>query len=134
MPGRIIVGSSNAENALISKVGEFTVSGSVSQVRKLIYMRPDDVADLADRRALATAPAIAFVLALPYPGKATLLYFGKMTGFIGLIPGETMFLGENGDMIPSSLLDVRAGRIVQQIGVVLDSTSVLFQPQPLLEM
>jgi hypothetical protein len=127
------VGGVPSTNAVLSKAGEFQATADVA-AGLLVYVTPAGIVEVADNVSLATAPASAWVVALPSALIVTLAYFGRVDGFSGLTPGTTLYLGRAGRAVTAPLLSLPSGSIVQAIGTVLTPSSVLFQPQPLVEM
>lgn len=90
------------------------------------------------RKANATdssKPANAFTLASISSGASGAIYFvGQIiTGLSGLTPGTTYYLDTTGGAItatpPSS-----SGNGVQEVGVALSATTLLFHPKPMIEV
>jgi hypothetical protein len=97
-------------------------------VNDIVYLSAADAIDKADATTIATMPAIGFVASKPTPITATLRYYGELTGFVGLTPGQTYFV----DILPGQIV-VEAGapsapgNVVQKIGFARNSTTMVVQ-------
>jgi hypothetical protein len=77
-----------------------------------------------------TKPANGFVpAAIANPGTGTMLAPGtKLTGFVGLTPGAVYYL----DTVAGGIIDTPpagAGNLVQEVGVAVSATELLFNPK-----
>lgn len=83
----------------------------------------------------ATKPANAFALASISSGASGAIYFAGqiITGLSGLTPGTAYYLDTTGGALtatpPSS-----SGNGVQEVGIALSATTLLFNPQPMIEV
>jgi hypothetical protein len=116
-----------AGSSLISAAGAYTVPGAVA-VGDIVYSTGSFTADVADRTAPATMPAIGVVVAKPIATTATILYYGEAAVFGGLTPGAEYFVGVAGAVeTPGTNV---SGEVVQRIGVAISATTILVTPDP----
>jgi len=123
--GSSVVGSTDG---LLSETGAFTVASTVV-VRDLVYVSSDYVADLADNTSTTTAPTVGVVWGKPTTVTATILFWGRMTGFSGLPAGEELFLGASGQVITKASLPTTPGSVIQKVGFALSTTDAFITPQ-----
>lgn len=121
--------------------GEFepeSVTAGESMTAPALVNLYNDAGTLKARYADASDPAKradAYILDTVTSGDAVFVYFGgnKMTGLSGMTPGAVQFLSETAgartETAPSA-----AGTIVQQVGVAISATSMIFEPQPTVEL
>lgn len=124
----IIPGGSS--DAIVSGTGEYVVPPA-SVVGQLVYISGGKIADLADNGSVATAPARGIIIAKPAAAVATLLFSGQFDGYVGLTPSEQLFLGSAGGFVTVAGLPTNPGEVVQKVGVVVSSTTILFFPHQL---
>jgi hypothetical protein len=97
---------------------DFPYANPLLAVRDAVYVTGAGLVDRANASAMATAPAIGFVSAIPVPGAtATVRYAGQLAGFAGLTPGATYFLTTVAGAITTTPPDLISGQIVQRVGV-----------------
>ena len=117
-----------AVNSLESDSGEFTVAAGVA-AGDLLYSSGSLTAALADNGAVSTAPAIGFVLTKDTTTTATVSFAGTVALFLGLIVGDTYFMGTSGGIVNSSSLPTATGSVIQKIGVAVSATTILLNIQ-----
>jgi len=111
----------------VSAVGEFTVPAGAN-VGDLVYPSGNLAMTQADNSSASTQ-AVALIVAKPTSTTATLLFMGKVSGFAGLTAGDDLFLGSSGAFVTSAGLPTAADSIIQKIGTVVDTTTIIFNPQ-----
>jgi len=111
---------------VVSSSGQFSVPVS-SAIRNLVYATGSNEANIADNTSVATAPVVGVIIEKPSTATATLAFFGVITGFTGLTPGDDLFLGVSGGLITPPL-PTTPGTVIQKIGQVLSATTILFDP------
>jgi hypothetical protein len=118
----------SAGSGLVSLPGAWTVPAGVA-VGDVVYGTGSFAADVADRNAVATMPALGLVIAKPLATTATLLYMGESPAiFVGLTPGAEYYVGLLGAIeTPSAAVD---GDVVQRVGVAASATVLIFNPDP----
>ena len=100
----------------------FTCPSGVT-VRQLLYQSGSGAADLADASNAAKMPAIGFVASKPTSTSCTLQDEDELSGFAGLTPGAVYYADPaTPGGITSTLPDVTAGKVVQQVGVAKSAT------------
>lgn len=109
-----------------SETGQFTVPSSVVY-HDLVYITGSMSADKADNASKTTAPIVGIVVEKPTNTTATLVFFGIVTGFSGLIPGTDLFLGNSGGIIAPPLPETE-GTVIQKIGQALSATTLFLDP------
>jgi hypothetical protein len=110
-----------------SSVGMFSCSAGLP-VQKAVYLSAGDTVDLADADDNLKQPLIGFVKSKPTSTTARVQYHGEMSGFTGLVPGETYFLSTTpGEIVkagdpgfPSNI-----GDIVQRVGFAKNSDTLV---------
>jgi hypothetical protein len=112
---------------VVSGVGAIAVPAGVA-VGDVVYVSAADSADQADNTSAATTPAIGVVLAKPTAVTATVLYLGEAPVFVGLTPGVEYFVGLVGGI--TTVAPTGSGDIVQRVGVALNATTLIFNPDP----
>lgn len=110
-----------------SAPGAWAVPGTVA-VGDVVYVTGAFAADVADRSAQATMPAIGVVIAKPLATTATLLYYGEAAVFAGLTVGIEYYVGTAGAIEAPSA--AAPGEVVQRVGVAISATTLLFTPDP----
>jgi hypothetical protein len=89
------------------------------------------------RKADADDPtkyAQGFILADVLNGEDVIVYLsGKVTGLSGLTPGALQFLSSTGGQVTATP-PTGSGKIVQQLGTALSSTTMNFEPQPAVQL
>lgn len=95
----------------------------------------NNVGTLSVRKATAATwyKAEGFVLDTITSGNAGTVYLtGTVTGLAGLTPGGKQFLSTTGDVIEAPA--TTSGYIIQEVGVALSATTILFRPQEAIEL
>lgn len=123
---KALVGALGNASTVRSETGQFTCPIGVS-LRDVVYLTGDLTVDKADNSAIATTPIVGIVIDKPTNTTATLVFFGIVTGFTGLTPGTDVFLGTNGGIIVPPL-PTTSGTVIQKIGQVVSSTTLLLDP------
>ena len=80
-------------------------------------------ADKADYGSVVTARAVGIVIVKPTAITATVVYNGEVTGFLGLTPGDSLFVGAAGAFTAAP--PAVAGQVVAPIGDVKDATTIV---------
>jgi hypothetical protein len=109
-----------------SSNGQYAVPFTAA-IKNLVYASGNNEAGIADNTSILTAPVIGIIIDKPSTITATIAYFGVISGFTGLIAGDDIFLGVSGGIIKPPLPST-PGTIIQKIGQVLNSTTILFDP------
>lgn len=104
----------------------FTVPTTVS-VRDMLYITGALTADRADNSAAATGPVAGVVITKPTSTTAEVQFSGIISGYAGLTAGAVQFLGTTGGIIETSL-PTTPGNVIQKIGIAVDTTTLLFDP------
>lgn len=104
----------------------FTVPSAVA-VRDLVYVTGASTADRADNGAASTNPAKGVVVAKPTTTSAEVVFYGVVGGYAGLTSGALQFLGTTGGIIESSL-PTTPGEVIQKVGLAINTTTLLFDP------
>jgi len=77
--------------------------------------------------------AEGFVLDTITSGNTGTIYLsGTVTGLAGLTPGAKQFLSTNGDVTETATNT--SGYIIQEVGVALSATTMIFRPQEAIEL
>ena len=114
-------------NDVVSAPGAYTVPGAVA-IGDIVFITGASTADVADRTAPGTMPAVGVVVGKPIATTATVLYAGEASVFVGLTPGAEYWVGVGGAIeSPSAAVN---GEIVQRIGIAKDATTLIFTPDP----
>lgn len=124
---------SAGSDALVSSAGAWTVP-SGSNVGDMIYASGSMTGQVADRSSASTANVIGVILNKPSATTATLVYSGRIGGYVGLTSGANYYLGVSG-AITSTPLDptnpVNFGFAHVNVGTAMSPTTLLFRPGPL---
>lgn len=93
-------------------------------VRDAVYLSAADGVDQADSDDSSKQPLIGIVVSKPSAITAIVAYYGEVTGFVGLTPGATYYLGT----VPGTITTVAPttpGNIVQRIGFARSATTLV---------
>jgi hypothetical protein len=91
-----------------------------------VYVSATNTAALADATSVTTAPCVGFVTSKPTATSAIVQTNGFLTGFSGLVAGDTYFLAVGGGITTTPPNTV--GNIIQKLGIAISSTVIWVQP------
>jgi hypothetical protein len=103
--------------------GTYTCDPGVA-VLDAVFLSAADTVDKADADDASKQPLIGIVDSKPGVATAIVTYYGEVTGFVGLVPGDTYYLG----LLPGTITNVAPsspGDIVQRIGFAKDATTLI---------
>lgn len=117
----VIPGGGGGTGAVLSSV--YSCDPGVS-VLDAVYLSAADTVALADSDDAMKQPLIGIVESKPTAVTCVVAYYGEVTGFVGLTPGATYFLGT----VPGTITTVAPstpGNIVQRIGFARNATTLV---------
>jgi len=118
-----LVGGAAPPTALVSST--YTCPSSVA-IGHAVYISGAGAVDLADADNLSRVPCVGVVVAKPTVTSCIVQYYGELPGFVGLTPGDTVYLSKTPGGVtqtaPSAI-----GDLVQRIGFARSSTVVVLQ-------
>lgn len=94
-------------------------------VNDAVYLSAADTVDKASATAIATAPAIGFVISKPSAVTCLVKMSGSVSGFVGLSVGLTYYLDTVTGGITSSVGGFVPGNVVQEIGFARNTTTLV---------
>lgn len=109
--------------------GSGAVQGSYScpagvAVRDAVFLSSADNVDLADADDASKQPLIGIVDSKPGLTSAVVTYYGEVSGFVGLTPGDTYYLSTTPGQI-TNVAPSNPGDIVQRIGFAKSATTFM---------
>lgn len=103
--------------------GTYTCPAGINPL-DAVYLSAADNVDLADADDASKQPLIGIVDSKPAATTALVTYYGEVSGFVGLVPGDTYYLsitpGQITNVAPSN-----PGEIVQRIGFARSATVLM---------
>ena len=120
-PGQVDVTIPGGGGGVASAVqGTYTCPAGVA-VLDAVYLSGAGAVDLADADDVSKQPLIGIVDSKPGATTAIVTYYGEVSGFVGLTPGDTYYLSITPGQI-TNVAPVNPGEIVQRIGFAKSAT------------
>ena len=114
-------GGGGSGDQIVSSDGYFSCTIDVL-IGDLVYIAGPDFIDTSDRTDVTTTPCVGIVIDKPTALTATILFSGRCSIFVGLIPGTQYYLGPFGALTPTP--PIENGEVFQRIGVAVNTTTL----------
>lgn len=122
-PGQVDVTIPGGGGGTAAVQGTYSCPAGVNPL-DAVYLSAADNVDLADADDASKQPLIGIVDSKPGATTAIVTYYGEVSGFVGLTPGDTYYLsitpGQITNVAPSN-----PGEIVQRIGFAKSATVLM---------
>jgi hypothetical protein len=109
-----------ATTAYVEDLFNCTLATSVLDV---VFVSAPGTVDRASASSLNDEAAIGIVSSKPTPTTAYVRYLGRLSGFAGLIPGKTYYVGNSPGTLLLTPVDA-PGYVVQKVGVAVASDTL----------
>jgi hypothetical protein len=108
-----------------SFTGNLYTCPSGVNVADAVYSTGPDTIDQANASSSSTIPVIGFVSSKPTSTSAIIQYSGEVSGFVGLVPGDTYYLSLTAGQVTNDVSSYITGEVVQKVGFAKDTTTLV---------